>query len=226
MRGGHHQKRKALLCKEAEGDGRDSVPGDTPSALEGKLISKWTWGKVHATDVRELVHAAVLDGGRCHPRVARLPSMGGFGTTPQHIHTELMGEYAKGIGTPKADFVKCPVVEPTEPNEIVFRDIASFKFHKWLTHLHEHYHDDYTKIFGVDKAEQFWKDADMSEPKCAGVVVCLVAGLRGVCVSFMYVAPYLGEIQSSSTTQCFESKGGRSCSCRSSCTVTVHSVGG
>ena len=68
------------------------------SALEEKLIHKFIWGKLSGVDVQELAHSSSLDGVSS-ALVLRLAALGGCGTSPQHIHSQIVDMYAKNCRT-------------------------------------------------------------------------------------------------------------------------------
>jgi hypothetical protein len=156
LRGGHHQKRRA---EAAQAGSSTDAPIDPAvlgtSAMETVCIKKWMWGKFHATDVQSVAHAAVLDGAT-HPNVLSLSQLGASGSSPQHVHTQLLGKYAKTIGMPCLDFIPCPVVDPRDQEAVVQYSVPTILFHKWVMHLAKNYRADYNRIFGIERRRAFW----------------------------------------------------------------------
>ena len=158
---GHHQQR-AVELDMADASLGEPVRSDVPSALETKLVTKWVWGRIEGTDVADIALASVLDSGESHPNVCRLAALGGFGNSSQHVSEQLFNIYGSQAATPTATEVRAPVLDPQDPEHILFQDVPMFLFHEWLVTLSRNYEDDYNRMFGVLQAPQFWHDSDKS----------------------------------------------------------------
>ena len=164
VRGGRHQRAAALEANAADESSGSDVGGEEPSAVEDSLLYKWAWGRMHATDVRELAHASVLDGNS-HPAVNRIASFGAMGNAPQHIHKQLLTYALKGVQLPRPVIIQVPAINPSKNlTQVVYADCGCIDLHTWIHHLHKYFFDDFKRIFAVDAAESFWEAQDRREP--------------------------------------------------------------
>ena len=178
-RGGHRQDRAAIddasSSDDALAQGHDAATAAGVSPCENGLLYRWAWGRLHATDVQATAHDVFLEGVR-HPSVMKLASMGAFGQSPQHIHTQLVLYASKQTCMPPVDILGVPVINrSSDLEEQVTAQCGCYNLHDWVSHSHSSYPTDFERAFNVKSAESFWDQQDLSDPKLQGHPMLLVA---------------------------------------------------
>ena len=114
------------LCNE----GGEPPPAAGLSNLATWVLKRWSSGIYSATDVQGIAHAAFQDGLR-HEEVAKLASLGSWGTHKGNINRDLKAMFVvKNL--PKPFVLRVPCKKP-RTDDLIYEDCGIILPHEWLS---------------------------------------------------------------------------------------------
>ena len=129
------------------------------SNLATALLSLWAHGHLSATQIRNLAHAAILDGSQ-HPELSDLAKAGNFGNAPGNIHRDISCRFVKNLCAPEPADVQAACIDPKSGKKELIQ-ASIFLPHMMFTELSQlpNFHE----IFPLEKVQQFWADVERSK---------------------------------------------------------------
>ena len=142
----------------------DVVYEDACSALGTGLLTRWADGQISAADVQDLADLACKSGAN-HPEVVWLSQIGSSGTSSGgNASRALYRRYLKDINLPEPFWVKVPLVNPKNKEQLIEEDIPVLLPHEWFASL-QHYGSHFVEHMGLEKLGAWWSNHKLSNPK-------------------------------------------------------------
>ena len=128
------------------------------------LLLRWADGQLSATDVQALAESAKLSGLH-DAEVTWLSNTGTCGLHSHNCHRDIMNRYCADMDMPNPLRVKVPCYASSDRKLLIQADVDFLPPHLLAHHLNTGYPEHATRLFGLDRTEQFWRAQDRRNPK-------------------------------------------------------------
>ena len=128
------------------------------------LLIRWADGQLSATDVQALAESAKLSGLH-DAEVTWLSNTGTCGLHSHNCHRDIMNRYCADMDMPNPLRVKVPCYASSDRKLLIQADVDFLPPHLLAHHLNTGYPEHATRLFGLDRTEQFWRAQDRRNPK-------------------------------------------------------------
>ena len=165
LRGWELEVQKSLPAPLTKGE-------EGQSSLATKLLNLWAHGKLSATAMQSIAHAAVLDGAE-HPELGMLSKAGSFGENPGNVHRDIMGHFCAQVDLCETWDVVIPCLDPKTSKKV--EEAASILLpHMLFWQVATMYPDKFHELFATEDLESFWKGVERSkDDRLIGHPICI-----------------------------------------------------
>ena len=142
-------------------------PGASGDLLVEACLRLWAFSKMSATVAQEICHVGHMSGltGEC---INKMASMGSWGQHTKNCGRDIKRYFFKKVLLPALDKLRLQFSDTHSHEALTWGTTGVLSPSKLFRILSTHYPEEFSSMLGVAKAEAFWREHRMDDPRFDG----------------------------------------------------------